>query len=353
MLYFLLATFIICTSYVASTLKVRRVSFISFLLISIFFSLVFGFREGIIASTDVQNYKDMYNGIDPYNLNWLRIEPGYLIYQWFLRILGVNADQFIVITSFIQIFLIVFLLRFKFNTSFLFVLLFFSTPFFYNFSANTLRQGVAFLVVFYACSYVIGNGWRWWVLACLGAAFHFSVLLCFIFVAFLNWLYKKKKLLMAIVVMSPVLFFVSLKSMVTSILILLPSYSSLERSVEYALAEDTVLVTGRVFYLISYILILVILVNFGKVAKYAETNHNIGEGVFFRLLSLFYFGVLSYPIFSGIGYLLRFSSYGLVMFPLFLYFVLSSFFSKTVTNICCVAYIGIYFFYSKSLFIFV
>lgn len=352
MVYFLVTSLLTLTALSTSIFKIKRVSFISFLTIGTVFSLIFGFRDGVLLSTDLQNYKDMYSGIDVNYLNWARIEPGYLIYQAFFRLLGVSPEKFMVITSFIQMFSLTFLLRYKLKTSFLVVLIFISTPYLYNFSANTIRQGLAFIVIFYACVKVERGTANWWLLAVIGASFHFSVLVCFMFVAFVPNILHKKNILLFILVCSFFFFFLPLKSFIFNLLTLLPEFSSMGRSIEYALGEQEQIVTGRLFYLVSYIISIIILIHFERINGYVKVKYGLSKNTFNCIYSLFYFGVITYPIFSGIGYLLRFSSYGLALFPLFLYFLFTTFFSKSTTNIVCVLYLAVYFFYTRNLFIF-
>lgn len=352
MIYFLATSVLLSASLCANVFKIQRTSIYSFLFIGLLFSLIFGFRDGVLASTDLVGYKEMYENIASNKLNWARIEPGFLTFQLFFISIGVSAENFIIITSFIQMFILAFLIRFKIKTNFIFFLIFISTPYLYNFSANTIRQGLAFLIVLFTCISSRKGDWRWYVGVILATSFHFSALLCFVFISIMQNLIHLKKLSLFILTSSFLIFFLPLNSIIISMLTMLPAFSSLGRSVGYILTLEDVVITGRIFYFISFFLSIILLLNFEKVKMYTCSNYGMNSVSFIRLYTLFYYGVVAYPVFSGIGYLVRFTSYGLALFPMFLYFLLSSFFSRNTVHFICVMYLIVYFFYSRNLFIF-
>ena len=337
-------------SFLDKTLK-KVLSFI----VVFFITLVFINRNDILISTDYINYVEMYHHISDRwkDLDWKRIEPLFLISIYISKYLSLTAYSFLAICTIIYFVNIFYVLNVKLKFNIVVFLLFMSTPFFYNFSTNTIRQGLAFSFLFYLFFIKNDNFKKEVIISIVTVLIHFSSLLPIFLYFLLKYARVNKKIVFIVFVFSPFLFLVNMGNVINSILSLIPSVGALSRTVEYATSLQGNLVSGRVFYIVSYFCGILLIFNYTRISENVY-NYRITIKQFDILSLFFMINVMLYPFLYGIGYLTRILNYGFVLSPLYFYLLFMCYTKQNILISCLfsIIYMIVYYIYISGNFIY-
>ncbi|OEY69218.1 hypothetical protein BI198_06260 [Rheinheimera salexigens] len=89
--------------------------------------------------------------------------------------------------------------------------------------------------------------------------------------------------------------------------------------------SDAEFVTGRIYYFISFVIVLLSVLFRNRILSVLVKN-DISFVVYQKMFYILFFSVLMYPFFIQFSFFTRMSSYGFMIFPIILYFLVNSFF---------------------------
>lgn len=201
----------------------------------LYYSLLLGLR-GKLSTVDTQLYLELYSNIDYY-----LIEIGFVYYVKFLNMLAFTSKEYLLVTSMLSItFLFLAVKRITKNAPVITVatlILIFSSFSTFDLYTNTIRQGLALSIFFYASTFVLrdehSNNWFcFFIFSLIAISLHNSVIVTTLFFL-LSFLLRnnekiKNVLFFAVVVLS-VLAMVgfNLSSQVSHVLSVIGNFSDI------------------------------------------------------------------------------------------------------------------------------
>ncbi|MEH8110160.1 EpsG family protein [Aeromonas veronii] len=305
-----------------------------FLLLIIVFAvcLIFMFRDGVLLSTDYDNYKVMYETFpSDYGVNVIRrIEPlfGGMIYSF--NAAGVGADNFIRFVAFLQFYIIfIFIGRTKVIYPATFFLFLISSSFFYNFGANTIRQGLAFSFVL--LSLLSSSKFNIVLFMLLASMTHYSAIFLLPIVLLapkaMNVIFKNRLLTVGLLSSLVVMFLFDF-SWILRFLLSVVSNSDVFSRLEGNLSAGLGATSGRTYYVIAFILINIIVVFNKKITFILASNSLFDLQIFKKITFILLCSVLFYPILYNVDVFVRFFSYGFIFILPLMLIVSCAFFNK-------------------------
>ncbi|MCT7650810.1 EpsG family protein [Aliarcobacter butzleri] len=341
-LYFLFIDLAI-VAFISNYINIKKLDGIISIFIIIILSLFFGFREGLVLSTDLPHYRDMYNSMtDNFEeFNFGRIELLFGYYIILLKKMSLSDNLFIISTSILfHILLILAIFKF-FRRKALLLILIVSTPVYFNYASNTIREGIAFALFFLFAFSLNKKIFKYIILSVFGTLIHSS----FIFSAILLWMSSKINIslisFIALFVISLFFFIIDVNSLIFSFLLWIPQVGALERTITYALEIDDNVGTRKFLYLSSIILVILNFYYKDRILKKLSDNNEINIHFYNSLISFIAIALLFYPILSQYGYLIRLFGYVFFLTPILLYGLVYSLFNKTISSILIFIYIVI------------
>ncbi|OEY69217.1 EpsG family protein [Rheinheimera salexigens] len=178
-----------------------------FFLVVLSFSTVFSLRDGVILSTDYKNYVLMFDSF-PSNFQAaiLRVEPLFGASIFIAKKIGLSANDFISLVSFIFHFSLAFFVLRILRFPLILFLLLTTTSFYFNFASNTIRQGLA--MSFFMFGLVQKKIKKEIVFYLLSFLTHYSsIILIFYIFIFKNFNFIRNKLLLVFLLAFSVLCF--------------------------------------------------------------------------------------------------------------------------------------------------
>ncbi|MDF8327489.1 EpsG family protein [Aeromonas salmonicida] len=305
-----------------------------FLLLIIVFAvcLIFMFRDGVLLSTDYYNYKVMYETFpSDYGVNAIRrIEPlfGGMIYSF--NAAGVGADNFIRFVAFLQFYIIfIFIGRTKVIYPATFFLFFISSSFFYNFGANTIRQGLAFS--FILLSLLSRSKFNVVLFMLLASMTHYSAMFLFPVVLLapkaIDVIFKNRLFTVGLL-SSSVMTFLFDFSWILSFLLSAISGNDVFSRLESNFSAGELATSGRIYYIIAFILINIIVIFNKKITFILDGNSLCDVQVFKKITFILLCSVLFYPILYNVNVFVRVFSYGFIFILPLISIISCVFFNK-------------------------
>lgn len=339
-LYFLFLDLVII-AFISNYINVKKIDRIISIFIIIILSLFFGFREGLILSTDLPHYRDMYNSMtDNFEeFNFGRIELIFGYYIILLKKLSLSDNLFIISTSILFHILLILAISKFFRRKALLLVLIASTPIYFNYASNTIREGLAFALFFLFAFSLNKKGFLYIILSVFGTLIHSS----FIFSAIILWISSKINIslisFIALFVISLFFFIIDVNSLIFNFLSWIPQVGALERTITYALELDENFGTRKILYLSSIILVILNLYFKDRILKKLTNHYEIDINFYNSLISFIAISLLLYPALSQYGYLVRLFGYVFFLTPILLYGLIYSLFNKTISSILIFMYI--------------
>ncbi len=284
----------------------------------IVYGVIFGQRNGYILSTDYNGYVEMYDSFpdDFMERGYMRVEPlfGFLIVL--AKSLFISAEVFIFLIALVfHLLLGIFAKSFS-RYSVLFFLMMTVTSFYFNFASNTVRQGLA--LSFFLVGLSTNSIWIRVALFTCATLIHFSLafLVLFFTVSAFFSLKERRFRMLFILIISPVLFVLNPDILFNSLGQLLILFDIFDKAA-INFGSDETITTGRMFYIFSYVVVLVTIVCFKRI-KLAMDNGYINSIIYLRAYNLVFISVLMYPLFSQYSIFVRVISCGFFLSPLML-----------------------------------
>lgn len=310
--------------------KINHAYMVSFLLLFVFL----GFR--VYLGRDWNNYEGIFTSTfqQDFALGESR-EIGFLLLVRLLRSFGLEFQSFILVTSFLILFLFYISYR-KFYYLLPFGILVFFMDLGYPVVINTIRQGIAIMALLNASLYINSDDkhaiWKFLAFILIGFLFHYTILA---FVPFYYIARLKVKLV----------YFISLCLLIAmvSLLFLMPAYndtiSFVEKYQSYA-TDDRIVNTNSTFGLGA---ILVLTLRMAPLLIYEnirKRNPNI-----LKYFVMYYIGLSVYYGFYKFMLITRFTFY-LQFFEMFVhaYFIYYMFVKKTSLRLFGVGYVSLFLF---------
>ncbi|WP_415836071.1 EpsG family protein, partial [Rheinheimera salexigens] len=256
----------------------------------------------------------------------LRVEPLFGASIFIAKKIGLSANDFISLVSFIFHFSLAFFVLRILRFPLILFLLLTTTSFYFNFASNTIRQGLA--MSFFMFGLVQKKNKKEIVFYLLSFLTHYSsIILIFYIFIFKNFNFIRNKLLLVFLLAFSVLcFFLDLKS-VWLFIGMVASNLDLPQKILVNFNSDAEFVTGRIYYFISFVIVLLSVLFRNRILSVLVKN-DISFVVYQKMFYILFFSVLMYPFFIQFSFFTRMSSYGFMIFPIILYFLVNSFFSR-------------------------
>lgn len=278
--------------------------------------LIFMFRDGVLLSTDYENYKLMYTTFpSSYGYDAIRrIEPlfGGLIY--IINVAGLSADIFIGIVSAVQFSIIyIFIGKSKAKYPVAFFLFLISSSFFYNFGANTIRQGLALSFILLAL--LTRSKIKISMFMFIAVLVHYSavILLPIVFLApmIMQKLSRSRIIAISLLFLSVFMFLLDFSWILGAISNLVSGEDVFSR-LEGNLSAGESVVSGRLYYVVSFFLMLFIMFYHRTIVFLLEEKSLFDTHIFNSIVFILFCCVLFYPILYNVGVFVRVFSYGFV-----------------------------------------
>lgn len=306
----------------------KRFKNILFLVFIVTYSFLFSFRDGLLDSVDYHNYVIMFNSF-PGNFSdaVIRVEPFFGGVIYLMRELGFSAESFLSMVSFIFHFSIAYFL-YKFSRWPIFLFLLISvTSFYFNFAGNIVRQGLAvsFVLTGLVCTKNRNSGFYYFIAFLTHYTSLFLVLCLFLYRYFPV---MKNKFLLIFFLFFSLAFFVIDFSFLWGYLGKIAYYLNLPYKVVANFEVDESLVTGRIYYLISFVVVFFAILFKSRVDFYLSDNALSSLVIYNKLLFIVYACTVIYPVLIQFSYFSRVAGYGFFIAPLILGVLLKSLMSS-------------------------
>jgi len=173
--------------------------------LAIVFLGLFAALRGSVG-TDTVAYEDIFSLLRvPFGFPGY--EPGFSLVIWFLA-LFIQSDEILVrIVSVIFTILLLIYVRRSNSDELFFVIAFFLPMFFFQYSMNVLRIGLASILILLAFQYYTRQKFYLWLLfSVLGVAFHFSAIFLFILVCIMSKIFSPRHVVYMVAFFPPLIF---------------------------------------------------------------------------------------------------------------------------------------------------
>lgn len=293
-------------------LKSNTINILFFLLITAFFFLLFGFRDGVILSTDYQNYVEMFDSFPDGVVKAInRVEPFFALMILYYKKIGGDATSFLLIISLMfSIMVSLFCYRMSPHYSIILLLVFTCSPFYFNFASNTIRQGLAFGLLLIGMVFIEKRKRLGLICYFFAVLTHFSAIFPVGVLFFYRKILVRQYILSLVLLLSPILFFIDLLFVfkhASSIFDGIGMFSKL--MVNFESGER--LVTGRLYYLAGFVLCLTSIAALDKIEKLKDFSVRYIR----MMISVLCASVVIFPIVTQFSFFVRFISYGFAFIP--------------------------------------
>lgn len=329
--------FLIISYYIKNKMQILVFMTIAVIILSI----LFGNRDGLMRATDLDNYFTMYESmpLNFFDFKFQRIEPLFGFWMIFLKNLGFDKYQFILITSFVFNFLIAISLYKNIDKPLLIFILITVTTIYYNYSANTIREGLSFALFLFFLEKLRKISIKSIIFILIGSMFHIAFLFSSFFLIISQYFKIRIYEYIFFLCFSLIFFLIDIKSLINIFLSLIPQFAFLERTIGIALEYDEQTVSGRINYLISFIVVALSFYNYRLIHKTIIQYNIIKENFYNGILLMSFFVLLTFPLLSSYGYLVRLYNFTFILSNILIYVLFVSLFNRTHSYMLMFLYI--------------
>ncbi len=338
-MFYYLILFIFCFSMflLSFVFKEKKSKKIIAIITLIVLCIMSGTRYNL-GGADYAYYRSVYNAIPLDNFfaklgslsKSYGFEKGFLVYSYFIKLLGFNYFGFTLINSIIFYFAFYNIVK-KFDYNMNFIIIMFLYKFFLYNTFVSLRQPLSILIFWYSLKYIKDKQYiKYYLLCILALFFHRSSFILFFIPFIINIKITKNRFLILLliglflfaVVRLNILNITSFISMILSTIFKTDS-GALARIESYGLSSGGL----SIFYTFEYYLIAIFLyLNYDKVNKYDEYS-----AIFVKL---FIFMLPLFTLFSNFSVVTRFKDYFFLCYPIIIICI-----SKQIKNASAMVYL--------------